>query len=361
MIRPVLVAALLSAAVVAADGALAQDGEDGATGESTPVAEAAPVEIDHRALAQRSLAVLDRQFAGFRDAAATLSDTATRYCAGDARADALSAAFARTWVAWAPLDSYQFGPIQTSGAALTVNFLPDEKNFVGRALRDLLQQPPEKQADPVWVAQLSAAVQGLPALELLLTTDVPDCPAAVGISGNLARVAGQLYADWFGPGGWAEVMLTAGPENPVYRTPAEVTRTLYTALDFGLERVEAVRIGRPLGTFEQSFPTRAEAWRSGLTNAIIDAQLEGAQVLVVEGFATAVPADDLAELADFFDEARDRLAAVGMPIGEAVKDPVTRFRVETLETRVEALKDEVGHEVGPNLGVQTGFSSADGD
>ncbi|MBL9060495.1 MAG: peptidase M75, partial [Mangrovicoccus sp.] len=54
------------------------------------------------------------------------------------------------------------------------------------------------------------------------------------------------------------------------------------------------------------------------------------------------------------------LTAVGMPIGEAVKEPVTRFRVETLETRVEGLKDEVDHEVGPNLGVQTGFSSADG-
>jgi predicted lipoprotein len=50
-----------------------------------------------------------------------------------------------------------------------------------------------------------------------------------------------------------------------------------------------------------------------------------------------------------------------MPIGEAVKDPVTRFRVETLETRLEALKAEVDAEVGPNLGVETGFSSADGD
>ena len=103
-------------------------------------------------------------------------------------------------------------------------------------------------------------------LELLLTTDAPECPAAVGISGNLARVAGALYAEWFGPDGWSGVMTTAGPDNPVYRTPAEVTRTLYTALDFGLERVEAVRLGRPLGSFEQSFPTRAEAWRSGLTN-----------------------------------------------------------------------------------------------
>lgn len=361
MNRPVLAAALLSAALMAAGGTLAQDGEDDAAGESPPVAEAGPVEVDHRALAERSLAVLDRQFAGFRDAAATLADTATRYCAGETGVEALNAAFAQTWVAWAPLDSYQFGPIQTSGAALVVNFLPDEKNFVGRALRDLLQQPPEKQADPAWVAQLSAAVQGLPALELLLTSDVPDCPAAVGISGNLARVAGQLHADWFGPGGWAGVMLSAGPENPVYRTPAEVTRTLYTALDFGLERVEAVRIGRPLGTFEQSFPTRAEAWRSGLTNAIIAAQLDGARVLVVDGFAGAVPADDLAELGEFFDEVDNRLTAVGMPIGEAVKDPVTRFRVETLETRVEGLKDEVDHEVGPNLGVQTGFSSADGD
>lgn len=359
MIRSALIAALLSAAVTIAGSAVAQEDDDDDSAESQ--ATEAPVEIDHRALAVRSLGVLDRQFAAFRDAAAALADTAAQFCAGEVPQADLDAAFAATWVAWAPLDSYQFGPIQTSGAALVVNFLPDEKNFVGRGLRDLLEQPPAKQADPGWIAQLSAATQGLPALELLLTTDAPECPAAVGISGNLARVAGALYAEWFGPDGWSGVMTTAGPDNPVYRTPAEVTRTLYTALDFGLERVEAVRIGRPLGSFEQSFPTRAEAWRSGLTNGIIAAQLDGARALVVEGFGPDLPADDLAAITALFDEVDARLAAVGMPIGEAVKDPVTRFRVETLETRVEALKAEVATEVGPNLGVETGFSSADGD
>ena len=82
---------------------------------------------------------------------------------------------------------------------------------------------------------------------------------------------------------------------------------------------------------------------------------------MVEGFGPDLPADDLASITALFDEVDARLAAVGMPIGEAVKDPVTRFRVETLETRVEALKAEVATEVGPNLGVETGFSSADGD
>lgn len=359
MLRFAVLAATLS---LAALPALAQDDDlDAPAAPASTGATAEAAAIDHAAVAHRSLAVLDRQFAAFRDRTAELAATSALYCDGGTDLAAVEDAFAAAWVAWAPLDSYQFGPIQNRGAALIVNFWPDEKNFVGRALRDLLKQPPETQADPAYVAQISAAVQGFPALELLLYTEAPECPAIRGISGNLAALAAALYADWFGPGGWAELALAAGPDNAVYLTPDEFTKTLYTALDYGLDRVEEVRLARPLGTYEQSFPTRAEAWRSGLTNALVAAQLLGAAELVDQGFDGALPDDDRLEVMTEFAEAQERLTGLGQPIAEAVKDPVTRFRVETLETKIEALKAEVAHEVGPNLGVDTGFSAADGD
>ncbi|MEP4481951.1 MAG: imelysin family protein, partial [Alphaproteobacteria bacterium] len=232
-------------------------------------------QVDHEALRRRSLAVLETQYAAFLQATSDLSSAAVAYCdAGASRAD-FEQAFRDTWLAWAPLDSYQFGPVEINGAALAVNFWPDKKNFVGRALRDLLAQPDAAQRDPAVIAAGSAAAQGLPAIELLLYTDAPECPAVIGISGYLHAMAGTLYDDWFDEGGWADLARAAGPDNPVYLSPAEFTKTLYTAIDFGLIRVADQRLGRPLGTFERSFPTRAEAWRSGLTADIIEAQLTG--------------------------------------------------------------------------------------
>ncbi|MCA8878956.1 MAG: imelysin family protein [Rhodobacteraceae bacterium] len=353
---------------LAAAAVQAQDATDADEAEIPPGAAsathdgpAAATTIDHDALRQRALGVLADQFGAFRDATAGLADAAGSYCDGDADLATVQDRFAAAWLAWAPLDSYQFGPIQTRGAALSVEFWPDEKNFVGRALREMLKQPPEVQADPAFVAQNSAAAQGLPALELLLYSDAAECPAIVGISGYLAGLASELYDDWFAPGGWADLANAAGPENPVYLSSAEFTKTLYTAINYGLDRVEEVRIARPLGTYEQSFPTRAEAWRSGLTNAIIGAQIDGISVLLEQGFDGAIPPADLASVMTVVAETGDRLDAVGMPIGEAVKDPMTRFRVESLESKVEQLKTEVASEIGPALGVDTGFSAADGD
>ena len=325
-------------------------------------ASAAPAQTtDHEALRENVLAVLEGQFGAFRDAAAVLSDASEPYCAGETPRADYEAAFRDTWLAWAPLDSYQFGPIEQSGAALTINFWPDKKNFVGRALRELLAQPGEAQRDPATVAAGSAAGQGLPAIEMLLFTDAPDCPAVIGISGNLSALAGGLYEDWFGPMGWAGIARQAGPDNPVYLSPDEFTKTVYTALDFGLTRVADTRLGRPLGSYERSFPTRAEGWRSGLSNRIIGAQLGGIAEMVRDGFAGAVPAGEIDELMAVVDQAQARLEALAVPLAEAVDDPMTRIRVEGLQTQVHYLQTKLAQDIGPALGVETGFSAADGD
>jgi len=325
-------------------------------------ATAAPARaIDHDALREDILSVLERQFGGFRAATAALSAAAERYCGGDAPRAEYEAAFRDAWLAWAPLDSYQFGPIEQSGAALTVNFWPDKKNFVGRALRDLLSQPEAAQRDPATVAAGSAAAQGLPAIEMLLFTEAPECPAVIGISGNLSALAAGLYDGWFGEAGWAGIARTAGPDNPVYLSPDEFTKTVYTALDFGLTRIADARLGRPLGTYERSFPTRAEAWRSGLTNQIVGAQLSGIAEMARHGFEGAVPPDEIDELLAVMDQTQARLDAIGVPLAEAVEDPMTRIRVEGLQTQVQHLKTKLAQDIGPILEVETGFSAADGD
>lgn len=318
-------------------------------------------EVDHDALRRRALVVLDRQFSAFVAASETLAQATEAHCDHDAPQDEVTEALKDTWLAWAPLDSYQFGPIEMTGAALSVNFWPDKKNFVGRALRDLLAQTDQAQRDPAVVAAGSAAAQGLPAIELLITTGAPACPAIIGISGALRETAADLYAGWFDTNGWADLARAAGPDNPVYLSAGEFTKTLYTALDFGLIRIAEQRLGRPLGTYRRSYPTRAEAWRSGLTAEIIDAQLAGIAEMVRDGFAGDVREPDRKWMLRVIGQARDRIDRIGMPIPEAVEDPHSRVRVEALQSKVRHLRDVLAEDIGPGLGVDTGFSPADGD
>lgn len=319
-------------------------------------------EVDHARLRMRALRVLERQFGAFRDAAEALAQAAQRHCDAAAADPApLRTALAEAWRAWTPLESWQFGPVEQSGASLTVNFWPDKKNFVGRGLKAVLAADPAQQADPAFIARASAAVQGLPALERLIFDEAPICPAALGISGNLRRIAAALHQDWFGAGGWADLARAAGPDNPVYQSAEEFTKTLYTAVDFGLQRIHDARLGRPLGSYKRSFPKRAEAWRAGLSRDLIHAHLDGLAEMIEFGFADDVREPDRARILQVIDQAHVRLDRIGEPIPRAVARPQSRIRVESAQTKMAYLRLELARIIGPNLGVDAGFSAADGD
>ncbi|MDE9451281.1 imelysin family protein [Aliiroseovarius sp. Z3] len=320
-----------------------------------------PPAIDHVAVSDRVLVVLEHQFDAFKDETATLFDTAIAYCDGTADRSLIEDAFADSWRAWAPLDAYQFGPIETQAAALTVNFFPDKKNFVGRAVSDLLKRPESDQADPSVIAASSAGTQGLPAIEQLLFDDKQTCPALVGVSGNLARIGAELYEGWFAADGWADLVRNAGPENPVYLSHQEFTRQIFTALDFSILRLREHRIGRPLGTYERSFPKRAEAWRSGITNDIMVAQIDGLIEVVEKGFADSIPDITSAEITQIARDIQTRIRSIGAPLSQALDDPLTRIRVEAVQTNLDYLQIRLDNEVGNALGVKAGFSAGDGD
>ncbi|SPF75401.1 hypothetical protein ALP8811_00388 [Aliiroseovarius pelagivivens] len=316
--------------------------------------------VDHSEISDRVLAVIENQFSAFRNESATLAQTATDLCDGGARDPVLDALEA-TWLAWAPLDAYQFGPIEQQAAALTVNFFPDKKNFTGRALYQHLKRPEAEQGDPAVVASSSAALQGLPAIERLLFEDLPTCPSLVGITGNLAHISQSLYDGWFAADGWADLVRGAGPDNPVYLSGGEFTKQALTAIDFSILRLNDHRLGRPLGTYARAFPKRAEAWRSGLTNQIMIAQLEGIIVLIDHGFAEAISEPARVEAVKTLKELQARIDAIGAPLAVAVEDPLMRVRIEGIMSKLDYLKTHVDEEFSPNLGVQSGFSAGDGD
>lgn len=313
-------------------------------------------EIDHAALLDRVLdgAILPG-FADFVGATETLSTAATRVCAegqGDLRAP-----FAATYAAWAAVDAYHFGPVEERGAVLSVNFWPDKKNFVGRALRSLQTATPEQLADPAFLDGQSAAAQGLPALERIIVAGEP-CPLAPAIAAHLAKVAVMLEAEWTGAEGWAALMREAGPANPIYLTPQEASAELYKALEFGLQRLSDARLGRPLGTFDAPRPKRAEAWRSDLSRANILAQFNALELLYRAAFAPLPDTDALDEAWAATRKVLDRLPP---SIAEAVQQPGTRLKVEAAQTKINSLNEAIGLTLAPRLGIAIGFNAADGD
>lgn len=318
---------------------------------------AAAETVDHRAILDNALDdVVLPAFAAFASKAETLATTVKATCDGGT-IEALRDAYAETYAAWMALDAYRFGPVEERGAALSVNFWPDRKNFTGRALRGLAGAATEDLADPDFIDAQSAAAQGLPALERLIVNE-RHCPLAPAIAAHLSRTAAGLDADWRGSDGWASLMRAAGPDNPVYLDTAETSAALYKALDFGLQTLSEARLGRPLGTFDAPRPKRAEAWRSGLSRTNALAQFGALEQLYRIAFAPGLP--NTAVKADW-QAARIALDRIPEPLHEAVTDPNNRLKVEAAKNRIDALRKSLAETLAPKLGVAIGFNSADGD
>lgn len=319
-----------------------------------------PQAVDHAALTERALTVLDAQFSAFQRDAAALAEAGRAVCETGAAPETVRAPLAATWQSWVALDGYQFGPIEHQSAALKVNFWPDKKDFVGRGLKQFQALSEAQQRDPEVVARSSAAAQGLPAVARLLQTEAP-CPALQSITAHISRMSDALHDGWFAPDGWATLMRSPGPQNAAYRDAREVTQTLFTALQFGLERASDMRLGRPLDRFDRPLPRRAEARRVGLSLALVRAQLDSAARMVTDGFDGALSDSSAAALAHFHAEAISALDAIDTPLQEALATPGGWFKVDIARERIHRYREEIARLVGPELDVARGFSAGDGD
>ena len=113
-----------------------------------------------------------------------------------------------------------------------------------RQLRLILVNKDEAVVQPGAIAKQSVAVQGLSALEALMTDkefplgpgEPPHyrCELAEAIAANVASVSDEIAAGWEKPGGWKDKMLHPGPENDTYKSPEESASELVKALLTGL-------------------------------------------------------------------------------------------------------------------------------
>jgi predicted lipoprotein len=156
----------------------------------------------------------------------------------------LASQFRKVVVAYAGVDFLRFGPMLEGGRRERLSFWPDPRGFINRQLRLILLNKDQAVVQPGALAKQSAAVQGLSALEILITDkDAPlgpadalqfRCALAEAIAANVASVAGEIADGWEKPGGWRDKILRPGPDNDTYKDAGESASELVKALLMGL-------------------------------------------------------------------------------------------------------------------------------
>lgn len=297
----------------------------------------------------------------FDAAAGRLGEVAADRCAADD--PELRAAYTDAFDAWIGISHLRFGPTEREDRAFALAFWPDSRGAMPKTLAQLIQGEDPVVDDPEGFSDVSIAGRGFYALEFLLYEDAIStmgsadyrCRLVRAIARDIARIAKDIRLDWEEE----QADLLIGANNDTYRSPQEAAQELFKALATGLEFTADTRLGRPLGTFDQPRPNRAEARRSGLSLAHVIASLNGTRPLAL-ALAESDP-----ELRDRLDRAYGRAIEVADRLDDpdfsGVATPQGRLRVESLQQSVKDIRELVSTRLGPELGVAAGFNALDGD
>lgn len=317
--------------------------------------------VDQAALAARAV---DRHILPGFEALATATDTLATTAADACSGPRVVAAYDGAFDAWMGVSHLRFGPLEEGETGFAIAFWPDARGATPRTLAALAAAEDPVVDDPAAFGDVSVAGRGLFALDALLSRDAPPpdaygCRLIAAIALNLAATAARARDRWVDP--YGDYVRDAGAAgNPLYFSPDEATRALYTAMLSGLEATADLRFGRPLGTFRQPQPRRAEAWRTGRPQRNAVLALEAVRGLHEAAFAQELDQEARSRVATAFAAALDAASDAG-PIEVAVTEVGGRLRVEAAQHAVRRLIDTLAAEVGPTLGVAGGFNSMDGD
>jgi uncharacterized protein len=297
-------------------------------------------------------------FADLAHSTQALADSAKDDCRADT--PALRADFNAVFDAWLGVETYRAGPLEEAGNGLAIAFWPDTKGAMPRALSALLAGAEVPQGEAF--AETSIAARGLFAMEAMLYDPAfngygvadPGCQLVQAIARDLALTADRVNRRWieeFGP-----LMLTAGAQgNTRFLAPDEVIQQLYTAALAELEFIAEVRIGRPLGD-SRPRPNRAEARASGRSLRNVTLSVEAVAKLARS--LAGVEHSDMTPALDYLVFAAKQIKD---PVFADVETSSGHFRLQELQSAVQAARSAVEADLGVRLGVAQGFNAMDGD
>ena len=302
------------------------------------------------------------RFKTLADTSQTLAATAQTDCA--ASSAPLRAAYSDAFDAWVAASHLRFGPTEVEDRAFALAFWPDSRGATPKSLSALIQAQDPIALDAQEYSQVTIAARGFYALEFLLYDDdlntagdaAYHCTLVKTVTADIAATSAAILQDW--QTDYAERMLDADTSD-TYRSKDEVRQELFKSLTAGLQFTAETRLGRPLGTYDRPRATRAEARRAGRSERHVILSLQSTKDMAIHlaGSDTALAQ----RAAHEFDTALAQLAELDDPDFSGVDTPASRLKLEVIQQSVEAIRTLALQEIGPKLGVASGFNALDGD
>lgn len=287
----------------------------------------------------------------------------------------LKARFAAVSEGWSAVEFITFGPVMLSLRPDRFNLFPERRNAVGRSVAELLADPTDERLQPQRFFRLSAAAQGLPALERVLYDDGAEgallagpeaarrCDIGRAVARNLATIAQEIRAGWGDKSEGLLAQLIAGKADPVYfPDPNALLSQIVTDLAGAYQRVVDQRLLVVLGkSADEAKPLLADRRRSGLSKETIVAILTSADALA-QALSAGLDPKDRASLTATLQVAE--ATAQGLPEDIAAAAATTPEGRRTLQAAVAAFKAAqagIARPLAAGLGVPLGFNALDGD
>ena len=347
-----------------------------AFGQAADAPAAVPIdEAAFRSVTQRSVdAYILPAYAVLKGRTAALATAIEASCAAPSPTPSpeVRAAFEAVLQAWAGVDFFRFGPIAEQGRHEKFSFLPDPHGTGARQLRRILAEPDPQLLEPGAVAKLSAAVQGLPAIESLLFSPASEtetlayrCQLAARIAQNIDAIAAETLAGWTRPDGWKASMLNPGGDNIVYRDVTEPVVEILKAIGVGALQLRDQRLLPALGkSFETAKPARGPFVKSGLTLPYLRASGTAIGRLVAVSDLLSLAPKEAAALATETDSVLATFQAsldVGDDWTAALQDRASYDRLRAGFDVLKQLEDIYNYRFPLAAGISPGFNALDGD
>ena len=285
-------------------------------------------------------------------------------------------AFARMVRDFSHLEMFRFGPARVDNRHERLFFWPDRRGRGARQTQNLIREQNPDAADPEKLRAKSAAVQGLPALDILLhgegaealaQGDAARCGHAAAAALLIRASAKALRDEWKSGGGWAARMTRAGADNPLYRSGAEALAEMFRAMRDQVRAVREFKITAALGKSPEKIRASAAPFRrSGMAAAAMRENI--AAVLRVSGamnLESLLPDAErgLARQLEFELSTFRRLLAEleGADWKAALSAPESREKLQSALVFLRGAEILLARDIPAALGIAPGFGGFDGD
>ena len=317
--------------------------------------------------------VVEPASAQFVIASQALADGLKQYCTADGAA--VNVLFGDMATGWQRVQPIVFGPVMEGDGPSRFQFWPDRRGVGQKQRRAALAAEDASLLDQEALHQKSVALKDIKTLEALIYSD-PElqrdsfaCFYAMSVAVHQAGLAQELYDDWFSTDqGFVNQVNEAEIGSDHYYTADEVTRDFLKSIAVTTDLVLAEKLERPLGkSLEAARPKRSEYWRSGLSLAAVEANIETIRALFAdpEGLSKLMQLAGSGALADGISssmgEILEELGSINVPLREAITMPGERGKIEGLVEQLKTLRLMINGPVARSLDLIVGFNASDGD